>query len=820
MLNAKAEEKQKEKQKEPSEPKASDLEAKKSSSKQAPKNGSTYSDTFITEQIQPTPSLITPRIKTQSVDSKTNRLDTIRTSLEDRTINTTTRSLNDNDDSSIRTNIPTHTKGGANDSVSQNVIETETREVSTSNRNSSNASTGHSSGSSSSTSSISEQLTSATNSTTANELEQKVKELKNELIRKKNEVQKLHQSLKVKEKTKLKEKEEILKKKINSYDVLIEKIKTALESNDMSSMHETNLDSSESNEPSVVVVGGAKTPGKQPTKTPPVQVRPVKERTLKPASVPVKADDVTVTNDEIKTESKVQDHDNDDDDEVVHTEPTNKTVADEDDEIKTEPVKTQTDEIRTETHTSTGHVRKQSTPSYEEDFTSEKHDKQSSTTSSSSSTSMSSSSLSTVPKPKPTIEPKEPSVDNERSTVSEISEEIIEDKSLKLNLDQDENTTSSDSSTDTQILLLGSSRDKTKSDLNQPQAQPQPQQQPQPTTKQSTTRERLAENLERQYLNEAIADMIEIRERKMSKLLTEQYKQEVEFNLSDGSNDTDNDEDVNHLDDEEEEDDHAQPTPNGIFIPTIDLNEYDDDDSLLKTGKYKSATPLNDTSLNVPVFNVPYTSEKVARLSDLLVESYYWKRMDEPMPTSAPLDNEPDLVEYFKSSLDPVPAEQPKQDEKARQDAEVNFKRMLFDLVGELMYDLYLERFETPKQVSEFFPGVCRTAKKAYFKSIYTGPASVQQCKSLVSDKVNELLRLKNTDAKSDERTKMFKSKWKAQKRMDLVDGLLDREMREQEFEWANYEVEEYEAKLHLTSTIIDMLLKDTLKIFTQHKKY
>lgn len=53
--------------------------------------------------------------------------------------------------------------------------------------------------------------------------------------------------------------------------------------------------------------------------------------------------------------------------------------------------------------------------------------------------------------------------------------------------------------------------------------------------------------------------------------------------------------------------------------------------------------------------------------------------------------------------------------------------------------------------------------------------------------------------------------KWRMQKRLDLVDTLLDRETREQDPEWANYEVEEQEAKLIIANTLFDTILKDTL---------
>lgn len=52
------------------------------------------------------------------------------------------------------------------------------------------------------------------------------------------------------------------------------------------------------------------------------------------------------------------------------------------------------------------------------------------------------------------------------------------------------------------------------------------------------------------------------------------------------------------------------------------------------------------------------------------------------------------------------------------------------------------------------------------------------------------------------------------QKKLDLVDSLLDREMREQDYEWANYEVEEQESRVLLADTIFDMILKDTVDCF------
>jgi chromosome segregation ATPase len=71
--------------------------------------------------------------------------------------------------------------------------------------------------------------TSASSGNTALDLERKVRQLKSELSQKRSEAEKLRLTLKAKEKNKLKEKEELLRKKISSYDHLIDKIKTALD---------------------------------------------------------------------------------------------------------------------------------------------------------------------------------------------------------------------------------------------------------------------------------------------------------------------------------------------------------------------------------------------------------------------------------------------------------------------------------------------------------------------------------------------------------------------------------------------------------------
>lgn len=336
--------------------------------------------------------------------------------------------------------------------------------------------------------------------------------------------------------------------------------------------------------------------------------------------------------------------------------------------------------------------------------------------------------------------------DDDKSTVSEISEEIMGEtslggdqqrKSLKLNLDEDENNddddaSTSSSSTDTQILLLSSRNKKVGDDLNQEAASAVvPQTTSDENVKEVDKRENLAAMLEKSLLDKFIDDAIEIHERRSSKMLAEQYKQAVVFGLDQDERDTDEDEDedVNHLDDHNRG--SASPThhPFKIHIPSIDLSGDEDEDDLIKTGVKAPPKPPP------VVYNVPVTKEKVTSLVESVVDNYFWQRLDSLKEELVRQENSAEdvstwseLADFFKSDL-----ENPTSEAK---EAEMTFKRMLFDLVGELFYDLYLERFETPQIVSSYLPNFKRTAKKNYFKSAMKGPSQKEAAKKMVMEKV------------------------------------------------------------------------------------
>ena len=310
--------------------------------------------------------------------------------------------------------------------------------------------------------------------------------------------------------------------------------------------------------------------------------------------------------------------------------------------------------------------------------------------------------------------------------------------------------------------------------------------------------EEIAKKIENLLLSQAIDQIIEVRDRKLVK------------NLSEAS--SDGRKPAEYIE-----------TPNNVVIPQIPPID------LSAAAESEEATTAATQAKKPASFNIPYSREKVASLCDLAVEDYYWKNSNnlKSLLDSNFLDDETssiqanqNLVAYFKSSLD-VAGLSDDEERTQKLQIELNFKRMLLDLVGELFYDLYQERYEQEEVVNEFVPCLRRKLERKYFKSMARGPSDLARAKQLVRSRVLSFVKLSNEEEdelvaekglRSRRGVAMSKSKWKILKKLDLVDGLLDKEMREQEFEWSNYDVEEYEAKLLVSNTVFDILLKDTIE--------
>ena len=308
--------------------------------------------------------------------------------------------------------------------------------------------------------------------------------------------------------------------------------------------------------------------------------------------------------------------------------------------------------------------------------------------------------------------------------------------------------------------------------------------------------ELLAETIQNSLLDQNISQMLQVRNQKLEKIFVAQRG------------------DISAEDEGEELD--LAATSSKILIPAIDLSLDEESVSGSLTSRLRESKQL----VKEPTLNVPFTKEKLGRLSDMAIESYFWPKVENKENiinfSSTSLVNEPALKTFFQSEVTTDGSNTAETPAKTSEqlDMEVSFKQMILDLIGELMNDLYLENYDRPQQISEFLPGIKTSLKKQHFRSNPKGPRTIAETKHLIKDKILRIFKF-NPDPSSLTTSKKYsKSKWRSQKPLDLVDSLLDSEMREQEHDWSNYDQEEHEAKLLISNTIFDIILKDTIECF------
>jgi hypothetical protein len=670
--------------------------------------------------------------------------------------------------------------------------------------------------------SVSESTSSSTATATAKDLEFKVKQLKEELLKKKSEAEKLRQTLKNKEKSKLKEKEEILRKKISSYDVLIDKIKTALDKEQDQQQAEQNKQQ----------IDHEKSKSEEKTTT-------SSSREVKTEIKVDRKEKSQVTTTDIKTESIKDDYEDEIDQDKsssISSATTPSSSSSSEKQIKTdiklpsisnkksieEQISIRDDTVSSSStsvskksskqHKSLREAAEQPNKQYDDDFTQQSSTQQKSTSSLSKSKPKEDKLEAFYMSNNKKIDLDDEDEKTSKSTVSEISEEInvdvnSEDRSQLGKEKEGDESETSESSTDTQILLLG--RSQKSESLPAPTAEQKPAVVPVETPREDKSdeklKENLVENIQSVLVEEMIEQMLDVRRNKKIKEM--EKSEQVVFDKGSDEEELDTS-DFNKEPEMIEDEDDLLATTTGkhmietssfkIHIPSIDLSEEE-------ANKQKE---LAKELAKEPVMNVPFTKEKIGALCDVAIESYFWKRLESNQ--SLLNTNESEGLElFFKSSM---AADGDAKDSAA---VELTFKQMLLDLIGELMNDLYMERFDKPQSVSEFLPGVKTSFKKQYFKSNPKGPSKQEDAKSLIKDRILRIFKLNGNEAEIQaSRPKTAKSKWRSLKKLDLVDSLLDNEMREQEHDWANYEIEEHEAKLLITNTIFDMILKDTIECF------
>ena len=127
------------------------------------------------------------------------------------------------------------------------------------------------------------------------------------------------------------------------------------------------------------------------------------------------------------------------------------------------------------------------------------------------------------------------------------------------------------------------------------------------------------------------------------------------------------------------------------------------------------------------------------------------------------------------------------------------YKRMVFEMTSELLRDMY--RSECEEQLSEQH---CTPSQYV----VKHPPTTLDTLKPMVQRQIKKLLRTSGGDEKTIVKHKP--RKWSSRKRKDNVDLLLVDELKSEEPNWVNYDVDELTVKTLLADAIFDSLLVET----------
>ena len=295
-------------------------------------------------------------------------------------------------------------------------------------------------------------------------------------------------------------------------------------------------------------------------------------------------------------------------------------------------------------------------------------------------------------------------------------------------------------------------------------------------------------NLESALINDAVDALLYVRSAKIDKLKQYEKNNENEEKSESGS----------ESGSESEEDKKKLIKGNETIIvkpsiPSINLELKPEDSK--KPGNHV----INKPSAEFTVAG--YTKDNVSDKIQNFIETVYWDQIEKKSGNLVP-----------KVELN----------EKIKLNHATSFDEMLFDLSGEIIYDLYKENYEKGQPISVYVPGFQQMSKKQFFKNSLKGPSVKNETSEIVFGKVKDIL---NFPCKMDTKKSLIsnrgekKSKWRVQKRLDLVDNILDREMREEENEWSMYDQEEIEAKLMMSEIVFENILQDTVSLMLSLKK-
>ncbi|XP_021341745.1 centrosome-associated protein 350-like isoform X1 [Mizuhopecten yessoensis] len=134
------------------------------------------------------------------------------------------------------------------------------------------------------------------------------------------------------------------------------------------------------------------------------------------------------------------------------------------------------------------------------------------------------------------------------------------------------------------------------------------------------------------------------------------------------------------------------------------------------------------------------------------------------------------------------------------------FEKLLFDSTGDIIRDIYKEE---DQDTTCAWKQTKRTRQKYYRGA--NPPTTIDVLKPIVQKAVIEILGLNGS-------RKVDKNRWSVRKKKDHVDNILVEELREEEPDWVNYDDDETAVKMQLTEAIFETLLTDTVQ--TMNKIY
>ncbi|CAL1535795.1 unnamed protein product [Lymnaea stagnalis] len=130
-----------------------------------------------------------------------------------------------------------------------------------------------------------------------------------------------------------------------------------------------------------------------------------------------------------------------------------------------------------------------------------------------------------------------------------------------------------------------------------------------------------------------------------------------------------------------------------------------------------------------------------------------------------------------------------------------SWKRMLFDLTGEIIRDIYKneDKMEPPPWQK------ARHTSQKFFKGA-NPPTTLDGLQPVVQAAVFNLLDVNGT------KKSVSVNKWNIRKKKDVVDSVLSQELGEEEKGWVDYSQDELNLKMSLTDSLFDSLLLDTVQ--------